>query len=511
MNIKLSCNNCNTEFLVEFKQRDKKFCNRKCYFDYARKNNLIGKQKDDSTREKRICIQCGETFIERKKYKRKLCSIECRTKWNNNPKNISDRIDKSKKSVFEKYGVDTLFKKESFQKSLRDQFLKRHGVSHPMLKKEFVDKLKNTLKLNHLPILLDKLKLNDIELIDDYVNNKDGNSSRVYNFKCLKCDNIFTSTLLGSGKIPICRKCFPITKNSSIEHGLRDFLNKYHIEHIDGNRKILKGKEIDLFIPSKNIGFEINGNYFHSEIHGGKNKNYHIDKTIDANEENIKLIHILEDEIKLKKNIVFSRLKNILGITSESIYARKGVIKEINKKDSIKFLNDNHIQGTSIDKIRLGLYYNEELVSIMTFGGKRKSLGNKNIKNSEYEIVRFCNKLDTNVVGSFSKLLKHFIREYNPTTIITYADIRWSGINPEKTVYHKNGFKYVENTPPNYWYVNTSDFLNRHHRFNYRKDVLVKEGYNKENTEWEIMRMKGFDRIWDCGSMKFVLDIDSIK
>jgi hypothetical protein len=219
----------------------------------------------------------------------------------------------------------------------------------------------------------------------------------------------------------------------------------------------------------------------------------------------------LEDEIKLKKNIVFSRLKNILGITSESIYARKGVIKEINKKDSIKFLNDNHIQGTSIDKIRLGLYYNEELVSIMTFGGKRKSLGNKNIKNSEYEIVRFCNKLDTNVVGSFSKLLKHFIREYNPTTIITYADIRWSGINPEKTVYHKNGFKYVENTPPNYWYVNTSDFLNRHHRFNYRKDVLVKEGYNKENTEWEIMRMKGFDRIWDCGSMKFVLDIDSIK
>ena len=52
----------------------------------------------------------------------------------------------------------------------------------------------------------------------------------------------------------------------------------------------------------------------------------------------------------------------------------------------------------------------------------------------------------------------------------------------------------------------TQDFLNRYHRFNYRKDILVKEGYNSSNTEWEIMQMKGFDRIWDCGSMKFELE-----
>ena len=63
------------------------------------------------------------------------------------------------------------------------------------------------------------------------------------------------------------------------------------------------------------------------------------------------------------------------------------------------------------------------------------------------------------------------------------------------------------NTPPNYWYVKIYEWLNRFHRFNFRKDVLVKEGYSADMTEWDIMKIKGYDRIWDCGSMKFELNI----
>ncbi len=145
------------------------------------------------------------------------------------------------------------------------------------------------------------------------------------------------------------------------------------------------------------------------------------------------------------------------------------------------FLNENHLQGYTIDKIRYGLYFNDELVSVMTFGKKRKSLGNKNNNSNEYELIRFCNKKYVTVVGGFSKMLNFFIKNNSPAKIETFADIRWSGINPNNTVYHKNGFKYINKTPPNYWYIKTDKYLNRHHRFVFRKDVLVKEGYNKED------------------------------
>ena len=83
-------------------------------------------------------------------------------------------------------------------------------------------------------------------------------------------------------------------------------------------------------------------------------------------------------------------------------------IKEISSKDCSSFLDQNHIQGKLGAKVRLGLYYNDELVSLMTFGALRKNLGQKS-EDGSYELLRFCNKLNTNVVGGASKLFKHFI------------------------------------------------------------------------------------------------------
>jgi len=506
MKIELKCKNCNESFMTDFKFRDKSFCNRKCYFEYANENKLLGNKKNESVREKRICVQCGDEFLERKKYERKLCSEKCRKEWNITEDNKNDRIKKSKESMINKYGVDCHFKTNDFKLNVKNLMFEKHGVYHPMEKKEFVDKLKNTFRENHLPKLIQELKINNIELIDDYINNKDKNTSRTYNFKCLKCDNIFSSTLLGSGKIPICRKCYPIIKNSSIEVFIKDLLNENQITHVDGNRKILNGKEIDILIKEKNIGLEINGNYYHSEISGEKDKNYHINKSKICYDNNIKLIHIYEDEIMLKFPIVKSRIKNILGISENKIYGRKCIVKEIDKKTASNFLDKNHIQGNCVDKIRLGLFYENTLVSIMTFSNKRKVLGNKSAIN-EFELIRFCNIIDSNVIGSFSKLLNYFINNFSPNKIITYADIRWSGLNPESTIYKKYGFKFIGTTPPNYWYLNRENYLNRYHRFNFRKDILLKEGFNKIQTEWEIMKLKNYDRIWDCGSMKFELNL----
>lgn len=502
MNITKICEHCGNEFTIPFKQRNKKYCNRTCYVAAG----IKGKPKQLELYEDRNCLYCGKTFNIRKKQENKLCSDECRKAWNLIPENKENRINNSKSVLIEKYGVDSIFKTTKGQESAKRGMLKKYGVESPMHVKEFVDKLKLTFKENHMPKLTENLKLGNLTLLDEYVTNKDGNTSKPYRFKCTKCNNIFTSTLLGCGKIPICRKCYPLVKNSVIERSINDFLNEKNINFINNDKKILNGKEIDFYIKEKHIGFEVNGNYWHSEIYGEKNRQYHINKSKLANEKNIKLIHIFEDEIKLHPEIVESRISNILGLINNKIFARKCEIREVLKKDSIVFLNNNHLQGNSVDKFRYGLYYNNELVSIMTFGAKRKSLGNKNVNENEFELLRFCNKINITVNGGFSRLLNHFIKIYKPKNIITFADIRWSGIKPENTVYMKNGFNFVGISPPNYWYVNVGSFLNRYHRFQFRKDVLVKAGYSADKTEWEIMQEKGYDRIWDCGNMKFEMN-----
>jgi hypothetical protein len=506
MKIDLICTECGEKFTTEYKFRNKKFCNKTCYFNHARKHKTLGRSLDESIRETRQCINCGKNFIEKINHDRKLCSNECRTQWNKDEVNTEKRIQKSKDSLVSKYGVDSYFKHNLFKDNYKKNFYSKYGETSPMHVTEFVNKLKGTLRSKHLINLIPLLSNNNLIIIDDYFSNKKGNTSQPYNFKCLKCDNIFSSTLLGSGKIPICRKCNPITKNSKLEQIIKDFLNEKCIAHIDNNRSILKGKEIDIYIPSHNIGIEINGNYFHSEIHGNKDKMYHRTKVELGNKKNIKIIQIFEDEIILKKDIVISRLSNLLN-KSVKLYARNCEIKEISKKISKEFINQNHIQGDTVDLIRYGLYYKNELVSVMTFSKKRKVTGNINNHNNEYELVRFCNKQNLSITGGFSKLLKHFIKTINPSKLISYADIRWSGLNVEETVYYKNGFTHIKNTSPNYWYINTNNFLNRYHRFSFRKDKLVKEGYPIHKTEWEIMVEKKYDRIWDCGSMVFEMII----
>tara|TARA_R110000868_G_scaffold119947_4_gene318244 strand:- start:3123 stop:4631 length:1509 start_codon:yes stop_codon:yes gene_type:complete len=498
MKIKKICDNCNNVFEVEFKSREKKYCNRTCYFEYAKKSKTIGRKKDEDKYETRVCVMCDSDFEVRKKVVKKLCSDECRKEWGVISENKEKRINKSKESYKEKYGVESSFHRKDIQDKIKVIIKEKYGVSHQMHHQPSVDKLKNTVREKHILTLLPKLEKHNLRLLGDYTKNK--NTDIPYIFLCLKCDNKFTSTVLGSGKIPICRKCNPTQKNSSLEMLITDFLIENSIEFVNSDRKVLGGKEIDILIPSKGIGIEVNGNYWHTELFGGKDKKYHINKTKEADKKGIGLIHIYEDEVLFKKDIVFSRLRSKLGLITDSIFARKCEIREVCFKDKKIFLMENHIQGNSIDKIRLGLFYGGKLVSLMTFSKLRGSLGHKS-NDGSWELNRFCSLLNFNVVGGFSKLLNYFIKNNEPEKIITYSDIRWSGI--KDNVYENSTFKYVNITTPNYWYVKKGQYLHRHHRYSFRKDVLVKEGFSGENTEWEIMQKKEYDRLWDCGNMKY--------
>jgi hypothetical protein len=226
-----------------------------------------------------------------------------------------------------------------------------------------------------------------------------------------------------------------------------------------------------------------------------KSNDYHLKKTEDCEKLGIHLIHIFEDDWIYKQDIIKSRILNLLG-KSEKIYARKCEIKEIKDNKLIKdFLETNHLQGYVGAKIKLGLFYKDEIVSIMTFGKQRKPMGSV-AKENNYEMLRFCNKLNFNVIGGASKLFRQFIKKYYPTEIISYADRSWSQGN----LYEKLGFFLLKKTKPNYNYIIDG---HRKYRFGFRKDILIKKGFEQKKSEHQIMLEKNIFRIYDSGHLKY--------
>lgn len=314
-------------------------------------------------------------------------------------------------------------------------------------------------------------------------------SDKPVTIKCNDCGRYFTieanSFLRGHG-------CPYHNCNSSImEKELGDIIKKNGYDYIMNDRKILDGKELDIYIPSKRIAIEFDGIYWHNELN--KDKSYHLDKTIECEKKGLRLIHIFEDEWLTKKSILTSMIENILGNTRRRIFARKCQVQKVNEASRINsFLNDNHLQGMCPSSIKYGLFYNNELVSVMTFGKSRHFIGNG---SHEYELLRFCNKKGYSIIGAASKLFKNFVDEFNPKSVVSYADRRWSIGN----LYNNLGFVLYNKSQPNYYYVIGNE---RKNRFNYRKSELVKKYNCPENmSEHEFCLTQKWYRIYDCGCL----------
>jgi len=380
-----------------------------------------------------------------------------------------NNIEKHKETMLEKYGVKFYLAINNFSNKYRE---KRDGV----YKKNLLEKLKNK---------------GVIDIDEDY--NYIMYCDKGHQFKI--DSEILKNRTKNNKETVLCTICNPVGSHtqSGQEILLKEFIKSNYDKIILSNDK-KTGKEIDIYLPDIKIGFEFNGIYWHNEIH--KPNNYHQEKTELAEKQGIKLIHIYQDDWFYKKDIIKSRILNLLG-KSDKIYARKCDIREVNNNKLIrKFLDENHLQGNVSSKIKIGLFYNDELVSLMTFGKLRKFMGQIS-KEGTYEMLRFCNKLNTNVVGGASRLFKYFIEKYVPLEIISYADRSWS----QGDLYEKLGFKLEHKTRPNYYYVINGI---RNYRFNFRKDKLIKEGFDPSKTEHEIMLERKIYRIYDSGQLKYI-------
>jgi 3D (Asp-Asp-Asp) domain-containing protein len=444
------CSNCNKEVKNLFKE----------YYLYT--NGL---------KDKYYCNSCKYIKSEKTSYEKYGVS---------NPMKNNEVKEKLKQTILNKYGVDHFSKTPNYKKTFKKTCISKWGTTNPFSNQEVKNKIKNTnlerLGVNYPMQNKDVVLKSEQTCIDNWgkkrysetdnykniIDNKTkkrfsinlGNEyniveyiNNIFTIDHKKCNTQFTThkgliyTRYRTNKI-ICTNCNPIgLVNSSLEIEVRNFLDDYNVEYVTNTKSLLNGTELDIFIPSYNVALEINGVYWHSELF--KDKFYHTRKTLTCLDKGIDLIHIWEDDWLYKKDIIKSIILNRLNMTPNKIWARNCKISLIDTKNAKEFLNKNHIQGYSLSSIKIGLLYNNELVSLMTF--KQKNINTK----KEYELTKFCNKINYNVIGGASKLFNHFTKNNNLDTIISHVDIsQFLG-----SIYKILGFKKLSLSKPNYYWV----------------------------------------------------------
>ena len=349
---------------------------------------------------------------------------------------------------------------------------------------ETLNRISLTKRLGGKEVLERILKRNkEFEIltpVDEYFSRQ----RQYLDFKCKKCGFECKKTLQAFERGSLCPKCYPVTR-SKAEIEIYEYIVNLRIDDVLSNdRNLIKPKEIDILSKQNNFGIEFNGLYWHSDVIDKTTKYDLLNKTKLCKDLGVKLMHIYSDEWEYKKNICKSMIKNRLGLCNK-VFARKCKLKEIDKKDFSRFMNDNHISGSVNSSVRLGLYFNEELILAIGFRKPRQKKW-----SGYYEISRFATKLDYVVVGGLSKLLKFFKNQVS-RKIMTYADRRFG----EGLGYEKAGFKYYGDSGIDYWY---SDGRNRYDRFIIKTDDKM--------TEREKAADMGLYKVWGCGSNIWVLD-----
>lgn len=332
--------------------------------------------------------------------------------------------EKNKNTCTERYGVDNPFKVDSIIDDINRKRAEGHGYSDIFIN-----------------IMRDRNK--SIEFIRDK-NYTYSDLSKLFNAPYyiiqMWASRLNLREYLSVGD--------PMLGTSSFEEEVFQFIKELGVENIVKHARILNdGREIDIYLPSYSIGIECNGAYWHGSLF--KKKSYHQEKSKECEGLGIQLIHIydFEWEDTVVQNKIKAILSSIILKNNNRIYARNCSIRKITNSESSSFLNENHLYGERNAQVTYGLFYDNELLQVMSFS---KSKYNKNLTTDDsWEIVRECTKIGNTVVGGESKILKRFISDFSPSMIFAYCDFnKFCGVGYEKVGMHFSGY-----TTPNLWYV----------------------------------------------------------
>jgi hypothetical protein len=410
--------------------------------------------------------------------------------------------EKYSESIQEKYGTKWYTSTDRFKENQYKSFKEQHGVDNPMQLKAVLDKQKATNKEKYGTDYYFASAQHRGEYWGISKDTRDILSNKEQLEKLYQEHKTITSLYKHFGDVSettisraLVENDIPITytmnKVSTGEQELSDFIRAHYDgdDIIQSDRTILDGKELDIYIPSKQIAVEFNGLFWHCSRF--KDKLFHQEKALNCEKLGINLITIWEDDWTDNRNVVESMLLAKLGKQTDRVYARKTKAVEISHKTASEFLKNTHIQGETIASVWYGLFQSDELVA--TIGFKKTS------REGEWDLVRYATS--KTVVGGFSKLLTHFKNKHNFSRIITFASLDVSDGN----LYEKNGFDLEYITKPSMSYIKGPKRFRRE-RFMKHKLNDKLENFNPNITERENMLNHGFYQLFDCGMKKYVLD-----
>ena len=359
----------------------------------------------------------------------------------------------------------------------RQTSLARYGVNHPT-------QIGTTRTKQQMDIVSSK------ENLENFIKNLSKTPTTLELASMLGLDRASTMIYLHKYQIESLVNVGIQQSSSQEEELLKLFPTEYR-----NVRHILDGKELDLYYPEVGMAVEFNGNFWHSEFK--RENTYHQNKSLLAKNKGIDIVHIFEYEwcdLDTKDKIINLLSNRLYSNKLERVYARNCDIRYVEASESREFLENNHLQGYTNASISLGLYYNNRLIGIMTFGTPRFNT------EYQYELIRLAFDSKLNIIGGAEKLFSHFVNNYKPLSIISYCDIaKFSG-----KVYDRLGFKLDGITQPNYRWVgyDTYKVLDR---YKTQKHILIENGLGHvDQSETEIMHSLGYYRVYDCGNMRFV-------
>ena len=413
---------------------------------------------------------------------RDKCKVTCLEKYGaSNPNKTKEVRDKIKNTCLKKYGVSTALNNKDIAKTIREIKLERYGNLNNHEKAVQT----NLLKYGVEAPLQNK----------DIMNKKNKTCQEKYG-----APNVFAndeikykikSTVLNKYDVPYacmtkqCRNS-SIGNNSSYNISFENLLKKNNISYEREYR--INNYSYDFKID--NCLVEIDPSSTHNTLwawrgHGEPHSiDYHLQKTITAEKNGFRCIHIFDWD-NVEKIIQMFKPKT-------KIYARQCDIKDIDIKEANDFLDKYHLQGKCNGNIiNIGLFYKNVLVEVMTFGKPRYN------KNYKWELLRLCSNNDYYVIGGASKLFQYFRNSHLDESIISYCDLsKFSG-----KVYENLGFKLKSTNKPSkhrfysYKKVHITDNLLRQQGF----DRLFDANYGKGTSNEELMIEHGFVPVYDCG------------
>lgn len=519
--------------------------------------NGMSKYCDDTHYRK--CRVCGKSFIvpnstlgskESKQTCSRACAASLRRKTNTHKYGgpapaCSDQVrQQMEETMLDRYGIRHAAQAQMFKDKTVQTCLERYGVDHPSQTAESRSRLsaqwedpnfRTNVQLKRLstsiekygelyPMRADSIKTKCIqskmrtgENLDNFLRFKQDPAEFLSELNLDHKPTIYELTsYLGVNESTVGQyvhkhSCEDLVEFqvSTMEQSVGKFIASILPEAnvLYNVHSVITPYELDIYLPEYQLGIECNPTATHNSSlpdpwgNSPKSAKYHQMKTDACEKQGIRLIHIFGHEWTYKRDILESILRSALGVLPTRVYARDCVIREIDSKTCSQFLESNHRQGSANSKYRYGLFDQDELVATMTFSKMRPTIGTGNEDLDDcYELVRFCNRLNTTVVGGASKLFKHFIRDVNPGRIRSFSD----RAHTTGELYRNLGFTEHHRSEPGYVWVDTTTDK-AYSRINAQKQNISKflrdDSIDLNKSESQIMTEHGFVRVFDSGTI----------